>query len=89
MNVQKERKNLVDDLPPVDSACKLTEGLLSALYLWCTLFEMQVFMFILTVIVEDASSYYNFHRHNVERLKVWAGDFGEGGVWCFIYKFGL
>ena len=40
MNVQKERKNLVDDLPPVDSACKLTEGLLSALYLWCTLFEI-------------------------------------------------
>ena len=37
MNVQKERKNLVDDLPPVDSACKLTEGLLSALY---TLFEI-------------------------------------------------
>ena len=31
----------------------------------------------------------NFYRHNVERLKVWAGDFGEGGVWCFIYKFGL
>ena len=44
------------------------------------------------MIVQDASSYYsiinNFHRHNVERLKVWAGDFGEGGVWCFIYKFG-
>ena len=40
MNVQRERKNLVDDLPPVDSACKLTEGLLSALYLWCTLFEI-------------------------------------------------
>ena len=29
----------------------------------------------------------NFHRHNVERLKVWAGDFGEGGVWCFIYNY--
>ena len=54
MNVQTERKNLVDDLPPVDSACKLTEGLLSALYL-----KLQVFVFILTVIVEDASSYYN------------------------------
>ena len=54
MKVQKERKNLVDDLPPVDSACKLTEGLLSALYLWCTLFEIAG---VLTVIVEDASSY--------------------------------
>ena len=37
MNVQKERKNLIDDLPPVDSAGKLTGGLLSELYLWCTL----------------------------------------------------
>ena len=48
-------------------------------------------MFILTVIVEMLAAIIinNFYRHNVERLKVWAGDFGEGGVWCFIYKFGL
>ena len=58
----KERKNLIDDLPPVDSAA------VSTFYLWCTL----LFMFILTVIVEDASSYNNFHRMFEAKLK---GDF--------------
>ena len=26
VNVQKERKNLIDDLPPVDSVGKFTDG---------------------------------------------------------------
>ena len=52
MNVQKERKNLIDDLPPVDSAGKLTDGLLSALSLWCTLFEIAGVVFILKMLAE-------------------------------------
>ena len=58
MNVQKERKNLINDLPPVYSAGKFTDGLLSALYCGALYLKLQVFVFILTVKVEDASSYY-------------------------------
>ena len=40
MKGQKGRKNLIDDILPVDSAGKLICGQLSALYLWCALFKI-------------------------------------------------
>ena len=51
VNVQNERKNLIDDLPPVGSAGKLTDGLLSTLYCGALYLKLQVSVFILTVIM--------------------------------------